>query len=240
MEKGPSIVLVLPAHNPHGAWLERVHALAELLSAYGTVSITICPDGSYGDYSPADRQGIARLNECYSTTVLDYTPNHGKGYAVRYATAHGGEGEALWVYTDYDIPFSLPSYQHLIEALLAGANVVVGNRGSHYIGHLSPFRKCLSLGSRLLNGVLFGLPVGDTQGGIKAFDGTGRRALLDTNINTYLFDTQFVAIATRRKLRIEEVSVALRDEGIRFSKMGLRILFQESRAVLKVLQSRWF
>ena len=240
METRPQIVLALPAHGPHGPWLERVRLLAELLAHYGTVHISICPDGSYGAYSQETLQGLADLNKHYPVAVYDYTPNQGKGHAVRHAVAQAGPAEQLFLYTDYDVPFSLPSYQRLIETLLAGANVVVGNRGSHYVSHLSPFRKVLSLGSHLLNRVLFGLPVSDTQGGIKAFDAKGREALLATNINSYLFDTQFIAIATRRKLLLEEVPVTLRSEGIKFSKMGLRILLRELRAVLQVLKSRWF
>ena len=117
----------------------------------------------------------------------------------------------------------------------------MGVRGADYGRALHPLRKTISKGVRRLNRFLLGMPERylDTQAGMKGFRGEGRRAFLDTTVDTFLFDTEFILLAWDRGLRIDTIPLKLR-EGLSFSKMGWRILFRELRHFLRIMPAHWF
>ena len=112
----------------------------------------------------------------------------------------------------------------------------MGRRNRSYNQALTPFRKCLSGGLKLLNALLCGLPpeLQDTQAGFKGFNRNGRDAFLHTTVNSFVFDTEFILIAHNRKLKITPVDVKL-NPGMKLSTMGFNVLFRELRYFIKIL-----
>jgi hypothetical protein len=69
--------------------------------------------------------------------------------------------------------------------------------------------------------------VKDTQSGLKGFNQKGKEVFLKTHINSFLFDMEFVVLASRRKdLRLAKIQVHVRD-GISFSQMSWKTIKQE-------------
>ncbi len=235
-EKETEIDLILPCYNPAPGWeqylIEKKRALNR---KFETVHfrIIVVSDGSVCGYEP---ETVSRLkNAIPDICIVDYQPNRGKGYALREAARHGRSSYTL--YTDYDFPYTDDSMERVIRALFAGADVVVAVRDKNYRKRLPVFRKILSFASHFCNGCLLNLKIRDTQGGLKGFNRTGKSLFLSTTINGFLFDTEFVRKAQRKKLNIVAIPAQIR-EGILVSDMNARTVKCEIKNLFSILFGR--
>lgn len=237
------IDLILPFYKPHEGWLnhllESVAHLKQDLNMHGsTLHVILANDGSPKSCYPDEALDSIRA-AADEFTFVTYDVNHGKGFCLRHAIA-GTDGD-IQVYTDGDFPFGWQCVAEAIDRLSAGADVVMGIRGPDYGKALHPLRKIISKGVRRLNRFLLGMPERylDTQAGLKGFRGAGKQAFLDTTVDTFLFDTEFILLAWDRGLRIETIPLSLRS-GLSFSKMGWRVLFREFGHFLRIMPAHWF
>lgn len=243
--------IILPAYNPSEGWqshtLSIIAELKNLRPEY-RLRLIVSADGSKRGHSTKVqdelRQGMQaiepKLEEAF--IHLDYEENRGKGAALRYAVAYAQHSNptGLTLYTDWDFPFTLGSYLDAIDALSSGAEVVLPVRDvTLYMSHLGGWRKFLSSSSRLMNRLLLNLPSSDTQGGIKAFNARGREAFLKTKISRFLFDTEFIAIATKEGLNIRLTSSTVRS-GLVMSSMSWRTLKSELSNIPQLFRARWY
>jgi hypothetical protein len=235
--------LILPFYKPHEGWLnhllESVTALRKALNERGsTLCVILANDGSPKSCYPDEALDAIRAvaDEFIFST---YDVNHGKGYCLRHAVQKA-DGD-IQIYTDGDFPFGWQCAAEAFDRLKSGADVVMGVRGSDYGKALHSLRKFISKGMRRLNRFLLGMPERylDTQAGMKAFKGDGKQAFLDTTVDTFLFDTEFILLAWDRGLRIDTIPLTLRP-GLSFSKMGWRVLFRELGHFLRIMPAHWF
>ena len=235
--------LILPFYKPHEGWLnhllESVAALKQALNGRGSaLRVILANDGSPKSCYPDEALDAIRAvaDEFIFAT---YDVNHGKGYCLRHAVAQA-DGD-IQIYTDGDFPFGWQCAAEAFDRLNAGADVVMGVRGTDYGKALHPLRKLISKGVRRLNRFLLGMPERylDTQAGMKGFRGAGKQAFLDTTVDTFLFDTEFVLLAWDCGLRIDTIPLTLRP-GLSFSKMGWRVLFRELGHFLRIMPAHWF
>lgn len=231
--------VVLPLHRPHDGW--EVHILEAITGLLGhfqgqdvDLHFSVTNDGTPLQYFPEEKLKMLSDAADGNFHFLPYPDNHGKGYSLRYMIART-DGDLI-VYTDGDFPFGWKPVAEAFERLRNGANVVMGKRGTDYRTVLSPMRKLLSRGTRLLNRILLGLPADllDTQAGLKGFDRKGKEIFLKTTVDTFVFDTEFILLAWKNKLKIEPLLITIRP-GIFLSSMGLRIMFRELMLFLRIL-----
>ena len=235
--------LILPFYKPHEGWLnhllESVTALRQALNGRGsTLRVILANDGSPETCYPDEALNAIRAASD-EFLFVSYDVNRGKGYCLRHAVAQA-DGD-IQIYTDGDFPFGWQCATEAYERLTAGADVVMGVRGVDYGRALHPLRKLISQGVRRLNRFMLGMPERylDTQAGMKGFRGAGKQAFLDTTVDTFLFDTEFILLAWDRGLRIDTIPLSLRP-GLSFSKMGWRVLFRELRHFLRIMPAHWF
>jgi hypothetical protein len=81
-------------------------------------------------------------------------------------------------------------------------------------------------------------PIDDSQCGLKAFDNAGKAVFLETRIDRFLFDLEFLMLANGR-VRVTPVQVQLRD-GVVFSQVGWKILAAEGKNFLRLLIQNMF
>ena len=235
--------LILPFYKPHEGWLnhllESVTALKKFLNEHGsTLRVILANDGSPKSCYPDEALNAIRA-AADEFIFFSYDVNRGKGYCLRHAIAQA-DGN-IQIYTDGDFPFGWQCAAEAFERLNAGADVVMGIRGADYGNALHPLRRFISKGVRRLNRFLLGLPERclDTQAGMKGFRGAGKQAFLDTTVDTFLFDTEFILLAWDRGLRIDTIPLSLRT-GLSFSKMGWHVLFRELGHFLRIMPAHWF
>ena len=207
-----SIDLILPCYNPHEGWQELVVCQYKVLErVWPQIQFHLCivDDGSqYGFEKPVVDFLVTNI---VHIKIIRLSKNHGKGYALREGIAVcSGD---MQVYTDYDIPYTLTSMSKVISCLLRGADIVVPSRSKMYDRQLPIFRRCISRLVRWCNHYLFRLPYSDTQAGLKGLGRKGRTVFLNTHIDTYLCDWEFVLKASRiSTLRIVTTDIELRKD----------------------------
>ncbi len=234
-----TIDIVLPCYNPDVfGWenevLQNMKALMQLFPELN-FNLILVNDGSTKCVTPGNieflKQNIQKM------TYISYNVNKGKGFALRKGIALAKSD--LIVYTDVDFPFDLISIQLMIEKLFTGKDIVIGERQFSYVHNLNFYRKILSSGSHFFNDFILRIPFTDTQGGLKGFNQKGKDIFLQTQIDRYLFDTEFVLRAFKtKKLTFGSVPLTLK-EGVILSGMGLRVIKKEFFNIMYLLKLRY-
>ena len=160
-------------------------------------------------------------------TYIDSPINQGKGGALRDAVR---QTTGKWViYTDADYPYLIANAVEMFHLLSSdAADVVVGVRDEQYYDQLPLGRKIFSLSLKVMNYLFFPqLKVKDTQSGLKGFNQKGKEIFLKTRIPAFLFDMEFLVLASKRPdIRIQWIYVQAR-EGIVFSTMRAKTILTE-------------
>ena len=193
-------------------------------------------DGSKSGIRTAD---IHLLSEKIAGfTYIDSPVNQGKGGALRDAVRLT---TGKWViYTDADYPYLIENAVEMFRLLSTdAADVVVGVRDEQYYDQLPIGRKIFSLSLKVMNYLFFPqLKVKDTQSGLKGFNQKGKEVFLKTRISAFLFDMEFLVLASKNPtIRIHWIYVQAR-EGIVFSTMRAKTIMTELVNFASILFSR--
>jgi glycosyltransferase involved in cell wall biosynthesis len=181
-----------------------------------------------GSKSGIRKEDIRLLEqEIGSFTFIDSQINQGKGGALRDAVR---QTTGKWViYTDADYPSLIDNAVKMFRLLSTdAADVVVGVRDEQYYDQLPLGRKIFSLSLKVMNYLFFPqLKVKDTQSGLKGFNQKGKDVFLKTRIPAFLFDMEFLVLASKNpEIRIQWIYVQAR-EGIVFSTMRAKTILTE-------------
>jgi glycosyltransferase involved in cell wall biosynthesis len=234
------VQIVLPLYNPPAGWPTALAARYAqlriiLLRHVDEVGITIVNDGSSQGCSPADLAAAQDLIP--SLQAISYTENRGKGYALRQGIA-ASEAATFWLVTDADFPYTMESMERIVLTLKSDGGIAAGNRDMAYYAHVPRFRRWLSKSLRWMLRHLLRLQVTDSQCGLKGFDRAGRSVFLETKIDRFLFDLEFLLTAKGR-VQVTPVPAELRS-GVIFSKVGWKVLATEGRNFLSLVLKQWF
>ncbi len=238
MNTPKSLDIVVPCFNPRLDWEiilgQSIDFVKSQLPEGALNSVILVNDGSTNEISD---KAIENLVDAHpELKLIEYPQNKGKGYAVR-AGVKSSDAE-LQIYTDVDFPYEDKSVVAFYNQLEKNeADVVVASRGDSYYDSLSTFRRLLSKSLRWLNGLLFGLKIKDTQGGLKGFNAAGRQVFLQTRVNRYLFDLEFIQKASKTGLRLKALDVMLKPDIILPSPSPM-ILLKELNNFVRLLFSR--
>lgn len=226
-----NISLVIPAYNESEIILDTIRAasakLAELAEEY---EVLVVDDGS--------TDGTARLvRECGDPRVRleGYTPNRGKGRAVRTGML-AARGEII-LCTDADLAYGVDVFAAMLERFRAGdAGLVIGSRRLSGEGYQSypPLRilasKCFGLLSHMLSGLTY-----DTQCGMKGYRREAARAIFSRcTTDGFSFDFEVLMRADRLGLKVEQIPVSI----IRFRASKVNVIRDSARMFLDVFRIR--
>lgn len=164
--------------------------------------------------------------------VVGYEQNKGKGYAVRFGMVRA-KGE-LVSFLDAGMDISPASVMMLMSHMQwYNADIIVGSK-RHPVSRVNypPLRHILSIGYHFGVKILFGLPLTDTQSGIKIF----RRQVLEKVlprllVKKYAMDIEMLAVAKDLGFkRIYEAPIE-----VTFDKRTSKISKKVLRTILKML-----
>ncbi|MBP6826575.1 MAG: glycosyltransferase [Saprospiraceae bacterium] len=226
--------VIVPCYNPPEGWaaalVERFSKFRDAVAGLAdNPGLIVVNDGSSVDTTDLNFRQLSELLP--QVKIVTYSANRGKGYALRQGVA-ASEAEFHLV-TDADFPYTIDSMVRVAESLRAQGGIAAGNRDTAYYDRVPVFRRWLSKALRWLLRNVLRQPVGDSQCGLKAFDNQGKAVFLETTIDRFLFDLEFLMLANDR-VRVTPVPVELRD-GVTFSKVGWKILATEGRNFLQLL-----
>lgn len=197
--------LIIPAYNEEG----RIEACLEAVQSYlsgleKSYEIIIVDDAS------TDRTlEIVKSRADSSIKVITYSPNKGKGYAVRQGML-ASEGEYT-AFTDVDLSAPIEQLSKLFDAIENEYDIAIGSRAVK--GTVIPVHQPLyrELGGKTLNKIiqLLAVPgIKDTQCGFKLFKGDAAREIFTKCIiDGWGFDVEVLYLARKLGYRIKEVPV---------------------------------
>ncbi|MEQ1745405.1 MAG: glycosyltransferase [Saprospiraceae bacterium] len=233
------VQVVVPCYNPPEGW---ELALADNFTAFttaisdlsGSTGLIVVNDGSAANVNETAVQRLRTLVP--SAEVVSYEKNRGKGYALRQGVQTADADFVL--VTDIDFPYTVASMRRVTEALLTEGGIAAGNRDTAYYAHVPVFRRWLSKGLRWLLRNVLRQPIDDSQCGLKSFDRAGKAIFLETTIDRFLFDLEFLMLANGR-VPVRPVPVELRP-GVVFSSVGWKILLAEGGNFMRLFLRRTF
>ncbi|MCL5283967.1 MAG: glycosyltransferase family 2 protein [Armatimonadetes bacterium] len=219
--------VVIPAYNEEsriGSTLDRM--LEYFKSQPYPVEIIIVDDGS------SDRTTQVVTDKSKENCIIEserYTPNQGKGHAVR----HGmllARGDFI-LFSDADLATPIEEVKKLFQALEKGADIAIGSRdvpGAQLVRRQSFLREA---GGKIFNRCVQFLAVPgihDTQCGFKLFRRQAARDIFSRcQVNNFSFDVEALYIGRRLGYRIVESPVRwAHQEGskVRFARDAWRML----------------
>ncbi len=230
--------LIIPFYNPSAGWEKKfvdkyLRLVATCFSGRKEdINLVVVNDGSSRDFSDKE---ISYLQQYIpNIQVVSYHDNKGKGYALRQGVQKAKTDYCI--YTDYDFPFGLNVIGDIYAELQKGTDVVTGcRRKGNYFSSLPFKRKMVSRGLVLFNKRFLRLPVEDTQAGIKGFNKYGKAMFLQTTINRFLFDMEFILLSSRvEDMSIKSVDVSITHE-TKLSDFGMKVMNQEMKNLLSIV-----
>ncbi|HVF97886.1 MAG TPA: glycosyltransferase [Flavisolibacter sp.] len=225
MPKGYSATVVLPLYKPSGNWttpfIRNVSALNACLTGEQLQYIVV-HDGPVD----ADLQKAFVFLSSLLTNVdfLWYDGNKGKGHALRRGVEAASSPYILLV--DFDFPYCTENICTILNELRKGEDVVVGRRKKAYFAQVPLKRMLISKLFSLLNRLFISLPLFDTQSGIKGFNLAGRAIFLETVIDRFLVDTEFLMRVHKTNLTVGIVDIDLKPDVV-FSDFGMKVVQTE-------------
>jgi glycosyltransferase involved in cell wall biosynthesis len=234
MTSGAVLSIIVPCYNPDPGWevivIEKFLALNDELKL-PEINLTIVNDGSLIGIN----EGIIShlKTNIPSLQWISYSHNHGKGYALREGVK-ASEGD-YFIYTDIDFPYTINSMAAIYNNLVAGADVVVGIREREYYDKVPARRIIISKFVKKLIKYLLNTDITDTQCGLKGFNKKGKKIFLETSIDRFPFDMQFVKFASRDKSLVIKPQLVYSRPGIVFSHMNYKVLLGESWNFMRLI-----
>lgn len=237
------ISLVFPTYNA-SPFLEKTwrDVTQFLRQTPGSWEVLFVCDGCSDD-SPRRLQELARTDP-ERVRVLSYTPNRGKGHAVKQGLL---AARGLWrVFTDVDLAYSFEDILHVVDTLRQGAEVAIASRlhpdsrlfvpptilGYAYRRHLQ------SLAFSALVRCLLPLRQRDTQAGLKGVSARVAELILPRiQCDGFGFDCELLTACVRHGVPIAEVPVCVRYDDSA-STTGLRSIGKMLRDLWKI-RSAW-
>lgn len=230
----PLLSIVLPCYNPPKGWEQHVlSAFKEITERiHHSPAVIVVSDGSDATIEPKAIEFL--MANIPDFTFLTYSENQGKGYAVRYGV--GKTASKFIIYTDIDFPYTVDSFVSIWEQLQKGNDIVSGVKDAAYYKNVPKIRVRISKFLRKVIGFFFSMPITDTQCGLKGFNERGKQIFMQTTINRYLADLEFIykAFRSKGKMKIVPQPVSLR-EGVIFRKMNWRVLVSEGWNFLRIM-----
>ena len=201
------ISLIIPVFNQASKIsysLEKINQAVE--SAFSNYELIVVNDGST-DNTLASLKDIAIADE--HIRIISYTPNRGKGYAVKQGVLHS-QGDAV-ILLDGDLDISPDLIKDYVERLGTSDLVIASKKHPESDVRIPRSRAFLSRAFNLLIRMTIGIAQTDTQAGFKVGKGDLMRTIFkNVSVNRYAFDVELLAIASILHLKVEEMPVIMK------------------------------
>jgi dolichol-phosphate mannosyltransferase len=203
----PTLSLIIPVFNQQNKITFSIEKIKQAVeSAFSDYELIVVNDGSTDNT-------LTILKDITTTDprirVLSYTPNRGKGYAVRHGVLHS-QGEAV-IFLDGDLDISPDFIKDYVERLSTSDLVIASKRHPESNVRIPRSRAFLSRAFNLFIRVATGIPQKDTQAGFKVGNGEKMRTIFkNSSINRYAFDVELFTIASIMHLKVQEMPVIMK------------------------------
>lgn len=206
---GGKVSIIMPAFNESEHIVKNLREAVATFDAFACDYEVIVVDDGSPDSTHIHASRIL-LDHPDRVRIVRYDVNQGKGNALIAGFVHSRGDYVVFLDADMDLhPSQLPTFFTRLDA--SGADAVIGSKRHPESKVDYPFiRTIYSTCYYAMIRVLFGLPLRDTQTGLKLF----RRSLLDNVLprvlaKRFAFDIELLAIAHRLGYHVVDAPVHL-------------------------------
>jgi len=225
----------MPAYNEADCIAKSIAVAADQFEAvHRDFEIIVVDDGSTDE----TRQTAHSVFDS-RVKVVSYSPNKGKGYALKEGF-NSVTGEFSFL-VDSDLEIQARDLASYVREL-ADSDIVIGSK-RHPLSNVQtpPIRKILSLGFNALERLLTGVNASDTQSGLKGARSTMLYEILPLlSVKRYAFDAELLAVASLADLRIKELPVQIQLKGAFSVKQVFRMLVDLLGIAYRLRVTRWY
>ena len=227
--------IIIPAYNEEKRISKTVARILEFFEKKKVdFEIIVVNDGSKDKTSEA-----VKIFRNKKIRLLEFSPNHGKGFAVKQGMLNA-KGDII-LFSDADLSTPIEEFDKLIN-YIKDFDVIIGSRsikGANVVKHQPFYRELMG---KIFNKIvrLFTIRgIIDTQCGFKMFNQKAAKDVFSkTRITGFGFDVEALFLAKILKYKIKEVPVTwINDEQTKISpvKDSLKMFIE----VLKVRINYW-
>jgi glycosyltransferase involved in cell wall biosynthesis len=198
---------VVPAYNEEDFIEDMLGSIDEVIAGkHIPYEILVVNDGSRDDTLANARRYAGKNGH---VRVVSYSKNVGKGHAVK--TGFMNANGTVVVFADSDMEIDLTVISEYLKALRHGDIVIASKRHSDSHVDVPVFRRILSEGFNGLVRLFTGMPLKDTQAGLKAMK---KSAFIDIfprlAVKRYAFDVELLAVAHLCGLKVVEMPINIK------------------------------
>ena len=201
------ISILIPAYHEEGKISQTINAVQRAVQPlpHLTEIIVICDGKEDKTYE------IASAYSGHSVTILGYSKNRGKGYALKHGFRHS-TGDVI-IFFDAGLEFDPDHILRIVEYYQKYQTpVIIGSKRHPESKVIYPLqRQILSRAGQLMVKTLFQMDIKDSQVGLKLFE---RKVLSKifpkVVVKKFAFDIELLALAHHYHYRIAEVPVDLK------------------------------
>lgn len=208
----PYLSLILPAYNEARRIADTIRVAQDYINSLGeTWELIVVDDGSTDSTLDQIRTSLTPFSGGGEggVRVITYTPNRGKGFAVRQGVL-ASRGRFV-AFSDVDMSAPFTEFPKLFDAIRDGYDVAIGSRavkGALLEKHQPLYRELGGKGLNLIVRLLAVPGIHDTQCGFKLFRGDlAREVFGKCFINSWGFDVEVLYLARRLGATIAEIGV---------------------------------
>jgi glycosyltransferase involved in cell wall biosynthesis len=221
--------VVMPLYNEGSHIYNNMHETALALRLLGDFEIIVVNDGSSDNSHIELERALREIPEAKALNL----PHSGKGEALRQGALASRGDYVIFLDSDLDLPPEQILFFVAVQRAKK-ADAVIGSKMHPDSTVDYPFvRRVYSMGYFLLVKILFGLPVRDTQTGLKLV----RRDLLvaaikDTEVKGFSFDLELLVRLVQLKAKLVEAPVVV-DYHRKFGGVGPGTVWQIFRETMQ-------
>jgi dolichyl-phosphate beta-glucosyltransferase len=224
----PALSIVIPCYNEANRLPRTLERSIDYLRLRERESeIIVVSDGSKDATKDVAESRFAALPTNITARVIEYTPNQGKGYAVKVGMLAARGERVLFMDADYAVPMT---YLDRAEEILdRGIDIAIGSRAleeTKIVEAQSFLRERLAKLFGLLQRSYLGLKQKDTQCGFKLFSREAVDKIFPrVKLNSVIFDGEVLWLARKAGLQAEEFPVEwTHDQDTRISYTPIKAL----------------
>lgn len=231
MEK---LSLIVPAYNEAPRIVRTLtHTLAYLRRQSFASEILVVSDGSSDNTTAVVRSFAPDTGDRVTLKALEYHPNRGKGYAVRYGMLRGHGDVIMFMDADYSVP--IEDVAKGLRLMDGGCEIAIASRalrGSRVQTHQNFFRELSGKAYTLIQNAYLGIRYRDTQCGFKLFSQRAARELFSRQkLDSVIFDPEILWLAKHGGFKVGEFPVRwshVEDSRIQYDSLRKSLfIFQE-------------
>jgi len=219
-----TISVIMPAYNEGAHIFNNIKETAETLKGFNcTYEIIVVDDGSQ-DNTLEEINRAAGLFK--NITIVRNRENYGKGRALKKGFRNSKCEYIVFLDSDMDLhPVQLQTFFDIMR--LDKADVVIGskrhpNSRLEYPWH----RRAISVVYFFLIKLVFGLPIRDTQTGLKLY----KREVLEKVfpkilVNKFAYDLELLVLAHHYGYKIAEAPVVMRYKRSAWGRIGFKAMY---------------